>query len=191
MEIPGGSIYSSYTGISMRKHAVLVHGFNVSDGGKETIATLEPYLRDYNLQSANYGHFGLLGVRMYNKSIAKMLTGMVVPGSIGIGHSNGCAILARACDLGAPIKKLILINPALDRDWKFCDSLEEIIVLHNIHDHVVTKSKWLFNHPWGELGRTGYEGDDPRVINVETYAEYGVEGHSGFFEKPWCITKYL
>ena len=159
---------------------ILTHGFNVKDAGKGTIDKLIQYGRRMDrFQQADYGYFNLLGVRWFNKSIATTLAGMANDGSVGIGHSNGCAILVEAIKHTDKIKQLILINPALDVDTVFADSVHRIDVFHNVTDNVVTASKWLPWHVWGEMGRVGYQGDDSRICNWETNKLYGAEGHSG------------
>lgn len=155
------------------------HGFNVKDAGKETIDQLLPFMQSDTVQQADYGYFNLLGVRWFNKSIASTLAGMANDDSIGIGHSNGCAILVEATKRTDKIKTLILINPALDADTIFPESVERVLVYHNKTDDVVTMSKWLPWHVWGEMGRVGYRGNDIRVTNFDTHELFGAEGHSG------------
>lgn len=163
-------------------NVVLAHGFNVNDDGKSTIGKLATVLPFPGVQQVDYGWTGLLGVRVLNPRIAKLVAGMTEPGSVGIGHSNGCDILRRAAALGAPFKHLILINPALDSDISFSDQIEHIDVLHNPTDNVVTAAKFIPWSAWGDMGRAGYTGIDPRVVNHDTHAQFGATGHSGVFE---------
>ncbi len=164
---------------------VLAHGFNVHDGGQNTTDKLIPHLEaaGHQVIQADYGYFGLFGVRFFNKHIAKVIAGMTPEDSIGIGHSNGCAILVEAARQDAPFKRLILINPALDRDTEFPEQIERVDVFHNMDDFVVTTSKWLPWHPWGDMGRLGYNGVSLRVVNHETKRRLNVSGHSAVFEK--------
>lgn len=163
---------------------VLAHGFNVRDGGKETLDQIKPYLeRTHNILQADYGWVGLLGVRLFGDNIARLIAGMTPANAIGIGHSSGCMELVRACEMGAPFKRLVLINPALDNDVKFADSLQRIDVLHNQYDRSVMAAKYLPFHPWGDMGRVGYRGNDLRVINHETFRLFGVMGHSEVFKQ--------
>ena len=104
---------------------------------------------------------------------------------VAIGHSNGCAILVKALYQGAVIDKLILINPALDKHYKFPKGVKEIHVFHNKHDKAVVAAKWLRkivfwrnNFLWGEMGNTGYKGNDKRVTNYQL-----AKGHSALFNK--------
>ncbi len=170
---------------------ILTHGFNVKDGGAGSIDKLKPYLGDFRLLEADYGWFGLLSVRLYNDNIARMIKGMTPPQSIGIGHSNGCTLLMKACEFGASFRHLILINPALDKDTKIPLQVDRVDVLHNNYDNVVTASRFRPWHPWGEMGRTGYRGDDPRVFNHETFHLFGVQGHSEVFFKSADLAEYI
>lgn len=172
---------------------VLAHGFNVKDGGKNTIDKLRHFLGGHNVLQADYGYFDLFGVRFFNKHIAKVVAGMTPAGSIGIGHSNGCDILLRACHMGAGFSRLILINPALDNDADFPwnGKLRRIDVLHNVDDTVVTTSRFMLFHPWGDMGRVGYTGRDTRVINHETKRLFNASGHSDVFNHASALSVYF
>jgi len=171
---------------------VLAHGFNVKDGGKKTIDKLLPFLNKHAVLQADYGFFNLFGVRFFNKHIARVVAGMTPYGSIGIGHSNGCDILVKSCNAGAPFSRLILINPALDRDTEFpLGDLVRVDVLHNVDDHVVDKARLFLFHPWGDMGRVGYQGKDARVRNHETKSLLNVSGHSEVFDKAMTLYFYL
>jgi len=172
-------------------HIVLVHGFNVKDDGDSTINRLEQYVDKRNVLQGDYGYFGLWGVRFFNKSIAKTIAGMTPPHSIGVGHSNGCAILTRAAEYGAKFDRLILINPALEKDRQFAPHLKRIDIFHNLSDTTVSVSKWLPFHVWGEMGRTGYQGNDQRVFNHETGELFGATGHSGVFDYSEQLANYI
>lgn len=141
-------------------------------------------MNGYNVHCADYGWFGLLSVRLFNRRVSKKIVESITNHSTGIGHSNGCTILVEACKRGAMIDNLILINPALDRDTIFPDNIKNIIVYHNIFDSAVRISRWLPWHPWGDMGRVGYRGNDKRVVNVETSEIYEIRGHSTIFLKP-------
>jgi len=172
---------------------VLVHGFNVRDNGKKTIDTLLPYLPEHKVLQADYGFFDLFGVRFFNKNIARVVAGMTPAGAIGIGHSNGCDILVRACKQGAKFSRLILINPALDKDTDFdaWETLRRVDVLHNVDDVTVTTARFIPFSPWGEMGRYGYQGNDSRVVNHETKRLFNASGHSDVFNHARALAAYL
>ena len=161
----------------------LVHGFNAKNPEK-TIGKLRPWLKTYGykVQLFNYGWLGLLGVRFFNKRIARTLNEFIRPGDVGIGHSNGCAILRRAADMGAPFRQLVWINPALNRDTELSKQIKLCTVLHTPHDNVVRWAARLPRHEWGDMGYAGYTGDDPRYFNIMT----NESGHSTIFQStPW------
>lgn len=166
------------------RNIVLAHGFNVKDGGKATLLCLTPYLDYDSKQIAAYGYFNLAKVRLCNDNVAGLIKGMTLNRSIGIGHSNGCAILVRAAEMGATFDQLVLINPALDNDTEFPAQVRKIFVYHNPTDSVVTISKLLLWHPWGDMGRVGYTGKDKRVTNIDLHERFGFTGHSGHMTYP-------
>lgn len=161
------------------KTAHFVHGFNVSDSGANTTDRLVPFFSaaGYNVHEHDYGWFGLLQVRFLNGRVAKRVAKSVRPGDIGVGHSNGCAILARAAAL-VPFDGLVLVNPALDKDTEFPASLRWIHVYHSNGDAAVSLARFLPMHQWGDMGRVGYCGDDGRVLNFD----HSPDGHSDIFK---------
>jgi hypothetical protein len=158
----------------------VVHGFNVRDGGQRTTDRLMPYVKKAGISilDHDYGYFGLLQVRFCNGGIAEAIKSIARKGDIGIGHSNGCAILAEAARRGAPFRGLVLIHPALDDDYLIAPQVEFVHVYHSEKDQAVWFAKLLrFNHPWGAMGRVGYTGSDSRYKNYNDD-----EPHSGTFE---------
>ena len=163
----------------------LVHGFNVKDGGEDTIDRLLPYIESEGLVVAqhDYGYLRIRGVLRKNKIIAAKIKNYLSERDVAIGHSNGCAILVKSLQQGAILDKLILINPALDKHFEFPSSVNEIHVFHNKYDKAVVAAKWLRklvfwrnSFLWGEMGNTGYKGDDKRVTNHAL-----AKGHSAVF----------
>jgi len=174
-----------------KNRLLLAHGFNVRDGGANTLDKLIPHLKRPNtkIKQADYGHLSLAGVAYFNDNLAAMLNGLSEQNDIGIGHSNGCSVLAMAANLGAPFKQLHLINPALKSDFKFPSHIKKIFVYHSKGDLPVKLSTWLRYIPpfknnkdfiWGQMGATGYTGNDPRVINIDLSSMY--LSHSGGFD---------
>jgi len=172
--------------------AHLVHGYRVADGGKATSDTLIPYLEmaGFPVHQHDYGWFGLMQVRLLNGGVAEDILRGTKVGDIGVGHSNGCAILADAADRGAPFAGLIFINPALDTGRVIERRVKWIHVYYNKGDVPVLISElldwlpwnWNHKHPWGGMGRTGFTGHDRRYRNVDC-GSYGVAGHSDFFRR--------
>lgn len=177
---------------------ILIHGFNVTDGGASTISKLKPYYhkRGAHVISLRYGWFGLLRARFCNEEVSEKLAALIkaesphYPRIIVVGHSNGCAVAHLAsfkCTL--PIHRLVYINPALKRYYVPGAGVKNVDVWYNPKDIAVLLAKFLFwrakERPWGLMGRTGYIGDDPRFVNFDTANDFSVvaKGHSTVFKK--------
>lgn len=175
-----------------------VHGFNVDDGGADTVCRLKPVLRKYDqghILNHQYRRLGLIGVLLNNTRIARGLMhralSMESKGNRvnAIGHSNGCAIIVEAARQGANFDSVILINPALNINIKFPLSIKHILVVYTKHDGPTRLARFLDAMPlvgklipdiWGAMGAVGYKGTDTRVNNLNL--SYSVEGHSDIFE---------
>ncbi|PJF33464.1 MAG: hypothetical protein CUN57_02100, partial [Phototrophicales bacterium] len=107
----------------MKVCAILVHGFNVTDSGFNTIDKLEVFFQERGVTPIRltYGYFGLLQTRFFNKKVARRVVEAVHNAKIHydrvivVGHSNGCAISFLAS--GFPelsCDAFCWINPALD-----------------------------------------------------------------------------
>lgn len=169
---------------------LLVHGSHIKDCGENTIDRLKPFLQNYDILEADYGMLSIFGSLLFNDNVAELIRGMTPTGTIGIGHSNGCNILVEACIKGARIKKMILINPALDTQTIFPSQLEEIYVFHNKYDYRGMTAK-LFSRSWGEMCYSGYKGNDKRVKNYETHGLFYVSGHTEIFNKAEALIKFM
>ena len=166
--------------------AILVHGFNVWDGGRATVGKLRPFLSAENVPyiMINYGHVRLLGTRLKNNKIARRVAEAVCTAvdaghrPVVVGHSNGCAIIHLAMNLidsvysrssvCAGLVGVVYINPALKKDARASAAVNKLTVWHSPSDKPVRWSKWLPRsnaRPWGEMGSTGFVGHDERVTN--------------------------
>ena len=176
----------------MKVMAILVHGYNVWDGGQATVGKLQSFLevRGVDCIVLNYGWTGLIGTYKHNSSIAARigkaahaarLAGYTV---IAFGHSNGCAILHMATTrFSAYIPFMTYVNPALGKTMHPGRNVESLHVWHSPSDAPVRWAKYLPFHPWGEMGATGYTGDDKRVTNFDKQYGYPVSSreHSDMF----------
>ncbi len=143
--------------------AHLIHGFNVFDGGLGTVGRLIPYLPDrYEPSMFVYGWKGLFTIWAgYNKILAKDLLNEVGIYDVVIGHSNGCAIIARALEAGMVCKQVVLIHPALDRDWEppvDC-GCQRIDVYYSSRDIATRAARLIPWHRWGGMGTYGPDSD--------------------------------
>ena len=170
------------------KVALLVHGF-ASKGGKGSTDLLRPFFEDagYEVAELDYRWTGLIGVRTCNKKLAQSWAGWgrIVASQatevIGVGHSNGCAILRASAWLGAPFTQLVFINPALNTKGKktrIGPLVKWVHVWHSPSDKALRIARWLPRHPWGRMGAIGYKGDDPRYINYDKQNDFRVSSRS-------------
>ena len=178
----------------IKRLALLIHGFNVWDGGRATIGKLQPLLVAQGISCilVNYGYLGLAGTYAKNKKIARNVTLSLKAAKLAgyqvtaFGHSNGCAILDIATHTyKAPLHKAVYINPALDKDRERSSTVDFIDVWHSESDKPVKWSKHLPFHPWGEMGAVGYQGPpDESVRNFDKQHGYQLssKAHSDVFD---------
>lgn len=189
--------------------AILIHGFNVRDGGKESIGKLQSYLetRGVDCIVVDYHWLGVFGTYAKNNKIAKRIAKAAKAAKAGhrnviaLGHSNGCAILNIATKkYMAPIDRLLYVNPALDRDQSPGSYVKEWHVWYSPGDLPVKIGKLLPKHPWGEMGAKGYKGKDDRVQQYNKQTQFPVKSseHSDVFRVeqltyfgPMMISKIL
>lgn len=168
----------------------LVHGWNVVDKGAGTIAKLAPYLEGEE-EVRVLGHdwswsmtANLLMRGCRSRRVAEELLKECQYGDVFVGHSNGCWISYLAAEMGARPRQYVFFNPALRKNREFQECLERVDIFHAPNDKALMVGKWYrrfnpFHSVWGEMGRVGYQGVDPRVLNHNM----GNIGHSGVFKK--------
>ncbi len=178
--------------MNLIKVAILVHGFNVRDKGEKTIDKLKPFLIEegYYIIEFDYDWTGVLRVRLYNNSLAMAICSVSKHFSdcwvVAFGHSNGCSIIHKAAHKGAFFNEVVYINPALDKDAPLASQIKTAHVWHSISDKPVRIARWFIKHSWGEMGATGYVGNDKRYKNYDK--ENGLRfiissnSHSDIFE---------
>jgi hypothetical protein len=178
---------------------VLVHGFNVKDGGKKTVDQLAPLIRNagysVDLDEGDYGFFNIWMVR-FRKSrtrqrVLHRLAKAFETADVIITHSNGANFTTQALDMMEPEynnKKVVIhISPALDTDTEIPNAVCRQLVMYTPHDKAVRLSSWLWFHPWGRMGAKGYTGNDNRNTNIEVPA---VKGHSAWFKLEHVVTTW-
>jgi hypothetical protein len=163
----------------------LIHGFN--EGHKlqrPKIARLKPLLeaRGLRVKVHDYGKWDLVATRN-NENIARLIYPHVNDGDTLIGFSNGAAVIAHLEDFGVRAKRVILIQPALSKRWVPNHYAKHVVVFWNKGDDVTVAGKWWRRvtgmlpwrwqdkHNWGEMGDTGYTGQDTRFIQYQTDAD--------------------
>lgn len=165
----------------------LLHGFNVRDGGKSSVAKLAPFLEAHDIEPKQfrYGWTWILGAKFGSPRVARLLADAMEEGDYIIGHSNGCRIAHLAAQLGAPITAMAYINPALDRDAKLAKQVGHLDVWHSPSEVPTKLARWLPNNSWGDMGAHGYRGKyDQRIRNFDKQHSYPVSSykHSDVFE---------
>jgi hypothetical protein len=158
----------------MVPHCYMVHGLHTRNEGSLRTVALRARIRGVPTTVLSYGWLSLIGAGICNDNLADLLADVVPPGSLGVGHSNGCSVLHEACKLGAPFDRLIYINPALDRDLAPPKQVKRLDVWANSRDIWPRLSSLFPFSSWGSMGTDGYVGTDARVFN-----HYHRSGHSG------------
>ncbi len=155
----------------------LLHGIHVGRG-KPSVGRLRSHIASGSGLSVVYREYGdLFAVQTgsHNPGIAESLLPQVGRGDVLVGHSNGCAIWMRALQMGAPAVGLVLLNAALKDDIEFPPQLKFVHVYFNQYDEAVPLTnfpvlrRWLFDPLWGDMGRDGYRGKDPRVTQFDCW----------------------
>ena len=178
----------------MKPQILLIHGFNVWDGGQQTVGELRGYFAalgcPYHI--LDYGHFGLLDTRFKNDNVARRAARFINDAKqpvIVVSHSNGSAITYLAMSLyGANPAHCVFINPALDNRIALPSNCPTVDVWHSPSDAPVKLTNFLkvpaAFRPWGAMGSTGYLLDDPRVrnYNKETGFSVSSSAHSDVFQ---------
>lgn len=166
----------------MKHYIKMVHGIRTADGGKKTFSKLKSKINriveNVDIEIVDYGYIILpISNNRAVNAIIKSIDNEYRPITL-VGYSNGCWASVQVAEMGYEIEHLILINPALHKRHAFPEHIKRIDVYYSPYDNIVSLSKWyrkLVNifpwnwgagrHDWGEMGRTGYLGSDPRVFN--------------------------
>lgn len=149
----------------------LLHGIHTSSHSRRLEAMREHIERGAQIETVYHEYGDILGIqtRWKNPGIAKALLPQIGVGDVLVGHSNGCAIWIRALQIGAPALGLVCLNGALEDDLALPLQLRWMHVYFNGHDDVVPLTNFpvlrriAFDPLWGDMGRVGYRGSDPRV----------------------------
>jgi len=169
---------------------VLVHGFNVRDGGEHTVDKLAPYIINagytVDLDEADYGYFNLWMIRLakswLRSRVLYRLAKAFEKADVIVTHSNGANFTTQALNMLGPefnnTKVVVHSSPALNRNTPVPNAVKAQLVMYTPHDFWVKLSALLPLHPWGSMGAYGYSGPDNRNRNEEFH---DIEGHSEWF----------
>lgn len=169
----------------------LVHG--IRSDGTLNVDRLRPYAEaaGYVVREFEYGWTHALMAWWMNDRRAHLLSKLVQPGDVAIGHSNGCAILDRATDHGAAFDTLVYVTPALEVEQRPASQVRRLFVFYSPDDKatwVARLFRWLPGSRWGAMGRYGYEGiTDMRIRSIDLHNALQAKrlGHSGMFSGDW------
>lgn len=167
----------------------LIHGFNQKHENQQpAMAVLTPLIEEqgHTVMVHDYGELNLLETSA-NDNLARLIFPSVRRGDVLIGFSNGAAIIAHLEEMMVSVPNIVLIQPALVNDWTPNAYCNEVTVFWNNGDKATVAGKWwrrvsnIFRRQdkskWGQMGHTGYVGNDPRFTQFNT-EKYGVSGHS-------------
>jgi hypothetical protein len=173
---------------------VLVHGFNVKDGGSNTVDQLVPFITNaghtVDKDETDYGYFNLFMIRLFQSKLrSRMLYRLArafESADVIITHSNGAYFTTQALnmlDTEFNNSKLVIhISPALDCDTPIPLAVRGQLVLYTKHDFWVKLSSYIPFFPWGRMGAKGYSDDDNRNINR---GDHQIPGHSAWFRSAY------
>lgn len=113
-------------------------------------------------------------------------------------HSAGCLMAYRLMERGHCFDNIFFFSAAMNRDYEF--NPERYNRIYNIYtpkDRALLFGALLFLHPFGNMGRKGYNGKSPNVINVRAeFVKSEIFHHSNYFldenVAEWsnfCLTK--
>ena len=175
----------------MSKLCLLVHGFNVRDGGAGTIGRLTPFFiaRGWDTVIFKMGFINLIEVYTSNDKYAQRLAEAAVNAKklgqqvVAVGHSNGCAVIHLATTrFNAPFDAVTYINPALDNTLQPAAHIPKWTVWYSPSDWAVKLARFMPRNIWGHMGATGYVGRfDPRLTQYDKESmEVSSSKHSDF-----------
>lgn len=167
----------------------LIHGIHTEP--TSPVKALIPYLKAAGFEVAypEYGYELALETRIVNPMLIGTLLPYIAPGDVLIGHSNGCAIAYALMQLGAPVSGAVLINGALETTIVRPGTCQWIDVYYNAGDDLTIAARiaadiGIVAPIWGELGHSGYAGNDPEICDFNCGASQAmpvVSGHSDLF----------
>jgi hypothetical protein len=172
----------------MRVH--LIHGIHTEV--VSPVQELVPLLvaAGFEVAYPDYGFIFGVETRIVNPIIRGSLLPYVDKGDVLIGHSNGCAVAYDIMQSSKdPIKGAIFINAALEPHVDRPQGVDFIDVYFNPGDETtiaaqIAQRLGIVDPVWGEMGHSGYSGNDPAITSINCGKTAGmpiVDGHSEFF----------
>lgn len=170
------------------KQAKVYASHGIHGGGKKELERFATAYteRGHDYELVEYPWVSFIRANRAATQVARDLAKRVIAPSIGIGYSNGCMALCYATDRGANFQHLILVAPALRNNFKFAPQIKRVDIIAAPDDWALVAGKtWrvtrdaltlglLRTNDWGNLGRVGYKGRDPRI-----HMHWTEGGHGG------------
>ena len=171
----------------------LLHGIHTSKKSRRLAALVPIVERASGMRTVyhEYGDIWGIQTRRQNPIIAERLAPLIGPDDWLVGHSNANPIWLRSVrDFGARPQGMVILNGALNDSVEFPASLREIHVYFNRYDEAVPwaalSPHWMTDPLWGDMGRDGYRGSDPRVThNIDCWGQRTLpplSGHSSIID---------
>ena len=165
----------------------LIHGIHTQ--GPAPIEALKDWLPKGSVKYPDYGFVLGVETRLINPVVVGSLLPYVDKQDVVIAHSNGCAIAYDMVQRGLEVRGLVFINAALGAYIVRPPGVGWIDVYFNHGDEWTVAAQLaadlgLADTVWGEMGHSGYQGNDPKIQNIdcaETNSMPRVSGHHDFF----------
>jgi pimeloyl-ACP methyl ester carboxylesterase len=155
----------------------LIHGIRQFQA-EAHMTPLHDALADLGVPSS-FADYGYKLLPITNERAVNALVDSVQDGDDLVGFSNGGWAIHQFLELGlVDVRNVFLISPALNRRAEF-PICESVTVYYSAGDwqtglaRVWRKTtdnlpwRWRQPHGWGEMGRVGYQGSDPKVRNID------------------------
>lgn len=161
-----------------RRRIILIHGWNVRDGGASTVGRLAGPLRELGHEVEAYGYGWAIAyrtTRRRSERFAEILAPQLRPGDVLVAHSNGARIAYQASwRVCHPLGPMVWLHPALDR-WRVPGGhVPRLLVYHSGRDFATRLARLVPMSPWGSMGTHGYAPPrwstlppDPRVVEID------------------------
>lgn len=182
----------------------------IADRSATGLQRLTPMLEGvgYRVYPILYGWFFLRGLlwHPFHLPLARLITAFTrILQDCGqqvvcIAHSNGCALAAKASELGAYFEALVFVNAAAERNIRLGERTGLLINCHVPSDPALAVARVIAPlSPWaaldGSLGNAGVKaGADARMWDIDLTAFFGITGHGGFVAEenvartgPWLV----
>lgn len=183
-----------------QKRIVLVHGWNVSDAGMNSVDRLAPALEslgyEVDTDEADYGFltwqmFSFIARVAIRPFVVQRLARAFKNADVIVTHSNGANFAHRALkQMPADSRPRLLIHfsPALNRKTRRPRLVNRMVVFYTRSDWAVKLATFIPFHPWGRMGSHGPLLGDLHTVGYDHSDQ--TRGHSGWFKPDSQAEKY-